>query len=133
MRLGYVILYVPNVGEATKFYEAAFGMTCRMHQAEGDMEYAELSTGDTVLAFASEPLADSHGFSYKRVRPSEDAPAMEIALVTDDVQAAYDKAVSCGATPLHQPVDKPWGQTISYVRDKNGFLIEICSPVLASE
>jgi hypothetical protein len=28
-----------------------------------------------------------------------------------------------------EPVDKPWGKTISYVRDLNGFIVELCSVV----
>jgi hypothetical protein len=27
------------------------------------------------------------------------------------------------------PTVKPWGQTVSYVRDLDGFLVEICSPM----
>ncbi|MFO0110274.1 MAG: VOC family protein, partial [Alphaproteobacteria bacterium] len=33
------------------------------------------------------------------------------------------------AAPLKKPEQKPWGQTVAYVRDLNGFLVEICSPV----
>lgn len=46
-----------------------------------------------------------------------------------DVQTAFEHAVSKGATAVVAPVDEPWGQTISYVRDLNGFLVEICSAV----
>ena len=129
MRLGYIILYVPNVQAAIDFYAKAFDMECRMHQAQDGMEYAELATGDTVLAFASEPLADSHNFPYRKQRMEDDSPAVEIGLVTDDVQTTFDRAVAAGATPLHEPAEKQWGQTVSYVRDNHGFLIEICSPV----
>jgi len=52
-------------------------------------------------------------------------------LVTDDPAAAYKKAVAAGAVAVKPPVLKPWGQTVAYVRDLNGCLIEICSPVAA--
>lgn len=28
-----------------------------------------------------------------------------------------------------EPFEKPWGQTVGYVRDINGVLIELCSPM----
>ena len=39
----------------------------------------------------------------------------------------FDKAVAAGATPISKPQKKAWGQTVSYVRDLNGFLVELCS------
>ena len=53
----------------------------------------------------------------------------EIAFVTEDVQASYDKAIAAGAIAYKKPEPKPWGQLVAYVRDLNGFLVEICSPI----
>lgn len=129
MKLGYVILYVPSIPEAVDFYEKAFGMKCRFQEVEGDMGYAEMETGSTVLSFATEELARSHGFSFRATRPDAESPSVEIALVTDDVQTAYDKAIAAGATSASVPTEKEWGQTVSYVRDNHGYLVEICSPM----
>jgi YD repeat-containing protein len=30
---------------------------------------------------------------------------------------------------MEDPKTKPWGQVVAYVRDKDGFLIEICTPM----
>ncbi len=54
---------------------------------------------------------------------------VKLGLVTEDVAGAYARAVDAGATPLKEPAEKPWGQTVGYVRDLNGVLIEICSPM----
>jgi len=54
---------------------------------------------------------------------------MEIALVTDDVQSAYEKAIAAGAKALKPPMAKPWGQVVAYVRCPDGLLVELCSPV----
>ena len=118
MKLGFVILYVPNVPEAVSFYEKAFGLTVGFQHESGD--YGELSTGDTTLAFASEDLADSHGFAYRHKRLDEEPGAFEIGLVTDDVQAAYKGAIEAGATKLTEPSQMPWGQWVSYVADHIG-------------
>jgi uncharacterized glyoxalase superfamily protein PhnB len=50
-------------------------------------------------------------------------------MVTEDVETAYRHAVSTGAVEVKAPVKKPWGQVVGYVRDLNGFLVEICSPM----
>ena len=54
---------------------------------------------------------------------------IEIALVTEDVVAAYTKALSAGAISIKEPLAKPWGQIVAYVRCPDGTLVEICSPV----
>jgi lactoylglutathione lyase len=126
MKLGYVILYVPDVAGAVTFYETAFGLARRFVHESG--AYAELETGATALAFASEEMvADSHGF--RRNRPQDEAAGAEVGLVTDDVAASYRRAIKAGATPLVEPTTKPCGQVVSYVRDLNGFIVEICSAV----
>lgn len=126
MKLGYVIIYVPDVMQAAEFYEKAFGLTRKFVHESG---YAEMLTGDTALAFATEALRTSNGVETLDNRLSAKPAGAEIAFVTSDVQAAYDKAVNAGAQPYKKPESKPWGQVVGYVRDLNGFLVEICSPV----
>jgi lactoylglutathione lyase len=60
---------------------------------------------------------------------SEKPFGIEIGFVTDDVENTIQKSVKAGATITENPKQKPWGQTVAYVRDIDGFLIEICSPV----
>ncbi len=88
-----------------------------------------MNTGPTTLGFVSHELAKSNGVTYSKPQPNGQAPAVEIAFVTDDVATAYEKAVKAGAAAVAQPKEKPWGQTVAYVRDLNGFLVELCSPV----
>lgn len=126
MRLGYVIIYVPNVLKAIEFYEKAFGFSRKFIHESG---YGELLTGDTALAFASEELRKSNGVETLDNRVASKAAGVEIAFVTEDVQKMYDHAVAAGAHPYKKPGQKPWGQMVGYVRDLNGFLVEICSPL----
>lgn len=127
MKLGYTIIYVPNVTQAVEFYERCFGLTRRFMSESAD--YAELETGATVLAFGEESLISAVIGSYHR-NSSQNPPAgIEIAFVTDDVQAAFDRAIQNGAMALAEPALKPWGQTVSYVRDLNGVLVEIASEI----
>lgn len=129
MKLGYMLFYVSDVEKTLIFFETAFGLERKLLQVEGDKGYGELNTGATTLGFVSYAQAKSTGIDF--LEPNSDGPAqaVEIGFVTDDVATAYEKAINNGATPVTPPAEKPWGQTVSYVRDINGFLVEICSEV----
>ena len=127
MKLGYTIVYVPNVAASLTFFEDAFGLSRRFLHESGD--YGELETGETTLAFASHELG-SVNFPAGFVAASESSKPLgiEIALVTPSVAEAHAKALAAGATELKAPESKPWGQVVSYVRCPDGTLVEICSP-----
>jgi len=125
MQFGYTILYVDDVASTLDFYGKAFALTTRFLHESGT--YGELETGATALAFVSRTMMREIGKTPQP--PVLSAPTSEIALVTDDVVGAVRRAVDAGATPVQAPKDMPWGQTIAYVGDINGFLVEICTPV----
>ncbi|MCA9668108.1 MAG: VOC family protein [Myxococcales bacterium] len=127
MKLGYVLLYVDDVAAAITFYERAFGLERAFVHESG--QYGELATGATKLGFVHHETAGSHGFGYRKQTASSDPPANEVGLVTDDVEAAFKRAVDAGATPASEPKTKPWGQTVAYVRDPSGFLVELATPM----
>ncbi|WP_293747350.1 VOC family protein [Limnohabitans sp. Rim8] len=128
MKLGYTMIYVPNVAASLTFFEDAFGLSRRFLHESGD--YGELETGETTLAFASHELGKMN-FPAGFVAASESSKPLgvEIALVTPSVVEAHAKALTAGATELKEPETKPWGQVVSYVRCPDGTLVEICSPV----
>ncbi len=125
MQLSYTILYVNDVKSTLTFYEAAFGLKTRFLHEGGD--YGELETGNTTLAFSSHALIRQLG----KTPQSADAhkPCFEIALCTADVPAALKQAITAGAQLIRPVETMPWGQTIAYVADTNGFLVELCTPV----
>lgn len=89
-----------------------------------------MNTGETTLAFASEDLAASHGFPYRRARPNSEPDAFEVAFRTGDVQAAHEHALKAGAVDRAAP-EKNLGQWVSYVADLNGNTVELCTPMCA--
>lgn len=128
IQFAYTILYVKDIFASLDFYEKAFGFKRKFIAPDND--YGELDTGKTVLSFANLKLANTNlpeGFIESK--GSNKPFAMEIAFATDDVEKTFNTAVQQGATPVAKPEIKPWGQTVSYVRDIDGFLIEICSPI----
>jgi uncharacterized glyoxalase superfamily protein PhnB len=126
MRLDGVMIWVPDVAATVAFYEQAFGLTVQMTDESGS--YAQMSTGETTLAFAAESAAAITGIEIHAHRPDQTPSAVQLALVADDVTAAYDAAVAAGAVAVVALSEKPWGQTLGYLRDNNGFLVELSSP-----
>ena len=127
MKLGYVISYVDDVEITMAFYEKAFQLApAFLHESK---TYGELDTGFTKLAFCSKELAKSNGVDFVENSLDTQPPGIEIALVCDDVESAFKLACDAGAVSVKNPSKKPWGQTVAYVRDINGVLVELCTPV----
>jgi lactoylglutathione lyase len=127
---GYTIFYVQDVTATMEFFTKAFGLQQRFVTPEGD--YGELETGTTALAFVSLPLAHTNldgagGFQH----PDPVAPPVSatITLTTANVAETLATALGAGATLYVAPADKPWGQTVAYLRDPNGLLIELATPM----
>jgi lactoylglutathione lyase len=126
MRFGYAIAYVQEVERSVSFYERAFGLKRRFVDESG--QYAEMETGETTLAFASNELGHSNlPGGFRENDPTEPPAGVEIAFVAEDVGAAFRSALEAGATKAAEPKTKPWGQTVAYVRDPDGVLVEIGS------
>jgi predicted enzyme related to lactoylglutathione lyase len=127
VKLGYTLFYVDDVEKTMNFYLSAFGLEKGfLHESK---QYGEMVTGETKIGFVHHDTASSHGFEYEKSCPTNKPFGFEIGLVTKDVEAAFKKAVNAGAGSISAPKTKPWGQVVSYVRDCNGFLVEICSPM----
>jgi len=128
IKFAYTILYVNDVEKALSFYEKAFGFPRKFITPGND--YGELITGETTLSFAAIPLASANlsgGFieSNRANKPF----GIEIGITTDDVEAILQSVVDAGGSILEKPKTKPWDQVVAYVRDIDGFLIEICTPM----
>jgi len=124
VRFGYAIAYVRDVERSVAFYERAFGLKRRF--IDGSGQYGEMETGETTLAFASNELGHSNlPGGFRENDPAQPPAGVEIALVTEDVRAAYSSALAAGSMEVAEPKTKPWGQTVAYVRDPDGVLVEI--------
>lgn len=126
--LGYSIVYVEHVPETLAFWQAAFGLELGfLHDGE---DYGELATGTTKLAFTAHRLAATAvPIPYEPVTADGPCQGFELTLVTPDPDAVYRSAVAAGARSVAEPHDAPWGQRVSYVRDPNGILVGIASPM----
>ena len=128
MRYGYTIIYVDDVSMTLHFYETAFGFKKKFVTPEGD--YGELVSGDTVIAFASISLGKSNFPSgFTPVSKSGEPVGIEMAFVTEEIERDFAQALAAGADLVVDVTTKSWGQKVGYLRDNNGMLIELCTPI----
>jgi lactoylglutathione lyase len=125
MTLGWVIAYVDDPPEAAAWYERVFGMPVEF----AFETYAQLDTGSTKIGFAAYTLGEDN-FEGGVRHASDDQPFnVEIALIHEDVDGAFQHALDAGCTALAAPKDKPQGQRVAYVRDPYGTLVELATPL----
>ncbi len=126
IKFAYTILYVENVTKSIEFYEKAFGFTRKFITEEND--YGEIITGETTISFASKNLANANlknGFIESDLKNKPFG--IELGLVTENVAETLESAKNNGGIIIEEPKQKPWGQIVAYIRDIDGFLIEICT------
>ena len=129
MKFGYTIIYVAEVAASVDFYERAFGLKTRFISPDGS--FAELETGATALGFVDEKFVAESILKFRPNRAEESPAGIENGFVVaeEELEAAYARALAAGAVAVLAPERKPWGQLVSYLRDLNGVLVEICGPV----
>jgi len=128
MQYAYTILYVASVPDTLTFYEKAFGFSRKFMTPEQD--YGELISGETTIAFASHELGNANfSAGFESFSPNTKPMGAEMAFTSSDIEADFQRALDAGATEYVPLTQKPWGQKVGYVRDNNGFLIEICTPM----
>lgn len=93
-------------------------------------DYGELITGETTIAFASTELGNSNFKNgFEKINKSGKPFGVELAFTTENIERDFQNAIKSGATEFEPLTEKPWGQKVGYLRDNNGFLIEICTPI----
>jgi len=127
IKYSYTILYVSQVEKTVQFYEQAFGFQRKFITPEQD--YAELISGETTIAFASEALAASNLSRGYIHATTEKAWGIELGFVVEDVEKGVAQVIEAGGALYEAIQRKPWGQTVAYVTDCNGFLIELCTAI----
>lgn len=128
MKYAYTILYVENVSETVDFYTRAFGFEKKFVTPEED--YAELFSGETTISFASVSLANQNIKSGFQKSTNQQKPfGIELAFTTENIEHDFKHAVEAGAILVEEIQTKPWGQQVGYLKDINGFLIEVCTPI----
>ena len=120
-----ILLNVRRGAEAIDFSTRAFGATIftRSDSPDGTV-VAKLSIGQSNFWVADESPAHQN-FSPETLGGS----TMRMVLVTDDPQAAFDRAISAGASSICPVRDEDYGWRIGRVVDPFGHHWEIGKPL----
>jgi PhnB protein len=103
--------------KAIEFYKNAFGAKeiMRMPGPPGKIGHAELRIGDSVIM-----LADELPQMGSRSPQSLGGTTVGVFLYVPNVDAAFEQAVSAGATAQMQPTDMFWGDRYGKLVDPFG-------------
>ena len=110
----YII--VAGAESAMDFYARAFGAEELLRLPMGDrIGHAEIRIGDSVIMLADE--FPDMGFLGPR---SRGGPTSSLMVYVEDVDAAFERAVSQGATAERSPEDQFWGDRMGTLVDPFG-------------
>ncbi len=112
MKLGYTILYVPDMAQAVAFYRDKLGLTPTY---ESDDWTAFDAGGHTLALHASEAQGQTQRAG--------------LFFVVDDVDAAYERLKQKGVEFLTEPQDQPFGFRTVECKDPFGNVVELGTPL----
>jgi catechol 2,3-dioxygenase-like lactoylglutathione lyase family enzyme len=121
-KIGAMTLFVPDLGQARKFYADAFGLEPQF----ADQETAMLRFGD-MYVFLRE--ADGVVPSTPAALEQGNKGAGQFAIIVDDVDAVCTDITSSGAKLLTGPADRPWGMRTATLADPAGHIWEIAQEI----
>jgi PhnB protein len=111
----------PGAAKVVAFLEKAFGATVvdRYDGPGGSLMHAEILIGDSVV-MCGEPMQGFEPMAAALTYYVADAKA---------VDAAYTKALECGASSVNEPQNQPWGYRAATVKDTAGNRWTICAVI----
>ena len=121
-RVGYVILFVADLGRSVAFYRDVVGLPFKLH---GD-GYAEFATqGARFGLYERGRLPELTG----RDPGGPGGPGGEVVFLVEDVDGEAERLRAAGAVILKGPVDRPWGHRTLHLEDPDGFVVELAEEI----
>ncbi len=122
-----VTLWTDDAPRLAAFYRDVIGM-----EVENDMGgYVEFRQPGVRFAICERKvMVDVAGLAAFAQRP--EGQRVELAFPAESpeaVDAAYDRLVEQGATPVRPPADMPWGQRTGLFADPDGNIHEVFAPL----
>ncbi len=127
MKLDGFGLFVDDMPAMVRFYRDVLGFEITEDEKNAVNVYL-IKDGTLFMLYAKKNFENMTSRKYEYVKGLNGH--FEIALYVDtfdEVDEAYNNAVSKGATPVLPPENEPWGQRTCYIADPEGNLIEIGS------
>jgi len=122
MNLVSVRLVTDDVSRLVAFYERITGVVAERPTPE----FAELHTPNGTLAIGSTRTVQL--FGPGAARPADNHSAI-IEFLVDDVEAVFTSLVDGVIEIVGEPTTMPWGNRSLLVRDPDGTLVNLFTPV----
>ena len=126
MRLDGFGLFVNDMGKMIRFYRDVLGFEIK--EGEDTSNVYLVKDGTLFLLYGRNDFENMTSREYEYIKGLNGH--FEIALYVDtfeEVDNAYEDAVSKGAISVLAPETEPWGQRTCYIADPEGNLVEIGS------
>ncbi len=114
------ILMVRDAAHVIEFYKEAFGAQERSRMPTPDgkwVAHAELKIGDSVFMLSDEMPGHEHGSPL-----SLGGTPVSFYIYTEDVDAAFDRAIAAGGTVKRPVQDMFWGDRVGELTDPSGYV-----------
>ncbi|HEX3457881.1 MAG TPA: VOC family protein [Candidatus Baltobacteraceae bacterium] len=116
-------LTVADMERSVEFYEKVFGGTV-VSKGDGNAPpYIRIANTWLILNVGGDPTPDKPTVTL-RPPPNPDEISSFMNIRVADIQACYELWKSRGAEFITPPIDK-YGETRCYIRDPDGYIIEI--------
>jgi catechol 2,3-dioxygenase-like lactoylglutathione lyase family enzyme len=112
-----VCLLVENLESSVQFYRDKLGLVVNSQ----DTGFVDFKLGETPLALFQKSEATSM-FPSKFMSP---AGGVVLALQVDDVEKTCNELEARGVLIFEKPKKTSWGQTVAYLHDPDGYIIEL--------
>ena len=119
-------LFVEDMAAMIRFYRDVLGFEIK--ETEDSSNVYLVKDGTLFLLYGRKDFENMTSRKYEYIKGLNGH--FELALYVDtfnEVDAAYERVIKQGATPVLSPTTEPWGQRTCYIADPEGNLIEIGS------
>ena len=126
MRLDGFGILVKDMATMIRFYRDVLGFEIK--ETEDSSNVYLVKDGTLFLLYGRKDFENMTSRKYEYIKGLNGH--FELALYVDtfnEVDAAYERVIKQGATPVLSPTPEPWGQRTCYIADPEGNLIEIGS------
>ena len=117
-------LTVSDIERSARFYESVFGARIlSTGDAAGAPGYIQIANTWLIVNVGGGPTPDKPSVTLS-VLPDRDSVASFMNIRVADIRACYELWRSRGAEFITEPMEK-YGETRCYIRDPDGYLIEV--------
>jgi uncharacterized glyoxalase superfamily protein PhnB len=125
--LQYCNITVNDTDEAIAFYRDGLGLEVLNNVENGGFHWVTMGSADQpgVSIVLSEPHAGRSAADGDALQELVTKGAFQSVFVSDDVDAAFERASATGAEVLQEPIDQFWGARDCALRDPSGNMVRI--------